>query len=392
MGQGGLRRMAVTVLVAAAGIGGVAAVPVVAAPARPAKAVVVAAAPATAVWSQPVRLTAAVTPRGGGAPQGGTVTFLDGATPVGQVVATTRNTTFVTSGLGPGEHTIRARYEGDAATAPTTSAPITVAVVRAATTVTVASASGPVVAGETAELRAVVAASAPASSLRRPTGTVTFARGAARATVRLNANGVATWRPRLPVGTHPITATYDGSATHDPSTAATVEQEVARASTVDQASTGPRVGEASIADDAESSLWVGQVFDAGRTGLLDAVGLDLVRSGDPASSLIVTIRPAPGGIIGDEVLGTGTLPLSAIPTTRTGELIDVDLSVPAAVTAGRRYAVVVQLSYGPARTALVWPGTTAADGHPGAMVGADWRDWYYVWTADLVFRTWVRPA
>ena len=48
-----------------------------------AKAFTVSSAPTASVWSQAVRLQASITPKGGGVPKGGTVTFLATGAPVG---------------------------------------------------------------------------------------------------------------------------------------------------------------------------------------------------------------------------------------------------------------------------------------------------------------------
>ncbi len=63
-----------------------------------------------------------------------------------------------------------------------------------------------------------------------PTGNVTFKSGSITKTVALS-NGKATWRlPALAVGNHPVTASYAGDDTTDPSTAAAVNVKVTKAS------------------------------------------------------------------------------------------------------------------------------------------------------------------
>ncbi len=173
--------------------------PAGATPVKPAKAFVTTAAPVTSAWSQSVKLTAAITPRGGGAPRGGTVTFLSDGLPVGPAVATTRHTSITTSTLPPGTHTISATYSGDAVTAPSTSVQTaTITVAAAPTAITLRATRNPVPYEDRAEIKAAVLAVAPAVPTRRPTGSVTFSvDGCISSTVNLNANGVATWRPWL---------------------------------------------------------------------------------------------------------------------------------------------------------------------------------------------------
>jgi hypothetical protein len=76
------------------------------------------ASPNPSVLSQPVTLTATVTPP----PAAGSVTFYDGATAILGVSAVTGGkATLVTSLLGPGARSLQARYSGGANTGPSTS-------------------------------------------------------------------------------------------------------------------------------------------------------------------------------------------------------------------------------------------------------------------------------
>jgi hypothetical protein len=73
-------------------------------------------------YGQPVTLTATV---GEGADPGGTVTFDEGATPIGVGVVQNRTATLTVATLTPGEHTITASYSGDGGNQPSTSSPLT---------------------------------------------------------------------------------------------------------------------------------------------------------------------------------------------------------------------------------------------------------------------------
>jgi alpha-tubulin suppressor-like RCC1 family protein len=205
------RMAAAAALVAVLLVGWCGAIPAGSATSPPApKAIVLTATPAEAVYSQAVRMTVAITPKGGGAPRGGTVTFLADGSPIGTAVATTRNTTFSTKTLPPGTHTITAAYDGDAVTAPATSGATTVTVGAVPTTTTVRPVTATVASGDRAELKATVLAARPGTIPRRPSGSVRFSTGAFTATVRVNDNGVATWRRVLPDGVHTVSATYLG--------------------------------------------------------------------------------------------------------------------------------------------------------------------------------------
>jgi hypothetical protein len=308
-----------------------------------AKAIVVTAAPATGVFSQSVRLTVAITPKGGGTPKGGTVTFLDGDAPIGTATATTRNTTFTTSALAPGEHRITASYGGDPVTAPGDSTPVTVTVAKAATAVTLTT-TGTVEPGQPATLKATVRALAPAAASRRPTGTVVFTRGSAQARVAVNANGVATWRPTLAEGSHEIVATYEGNDTYEPSTSSAVLQQVAGArapSVVDQETTAPITEGKAVMDRFGVKVDLGEVFTAGMTGELDTVTIQVRRPEldlPLALPLQVRITTVSGGLPTGTVIGSGELDATTLPNVAT-HVVDVPLDVAAAVTAGTQYAL-----------------------------------------------------
>jgi hypothetical protein len=74
---------------------------------------------------QQVTFTATVSPHGGSPTPTGTVTFSDGATPLGSApVDGSGVATFSTSGLGVGAHSITATYNGDANFGGSTSAAV----------------------------------------------------------------------------------------------------------------------------------------------------------------------------------------------------------------------------------------------------------------------------
>ncbi len=155
----------------------------------------------------------------------GTVTFKDGATTLGTVPLDGGSATFVAGNLPVGTHAITASYSGDANTNGSTSAPLTQAVNKAATTTTVASSLNPSGTGQSVTFTALVS---PAAAL----GSVTFKDGATTlGTVSLS-NGRATFvAPNLSQGTHSITAVYAGDANNSNSTSTILTQSVRRPST-----------------------------------------------------------------------------------------------------------------------------------------------------------------
>ena len=199
--------------------------------ARAATTAAVAAAPNPAVVGQPVTLTAtvAVPAPGAGAPTG-TVTFLDGTTVLGTVPLTGLTAALTTAGLGAGRHVITARYDGDPNFAPATSAALAETVAKAGTTTTLATDGSPTAFGQVVTLTAGVAVTAPGAAPL--TGTVTFKDGAAVLGTAPLVGGVATLTTAgLKVGSHALTATYNGDAGTAVSTAAGVTQVVGQAGT-----------------------------------------------------------------------------------------------------------------------------------------------------------------
>jgi sugar lactone lactonase YvrE len=184
---------------------------------------------------QPVTFTAAVTGAAGSGPFSGSVTFNDGANPLGPPVPVNASglASYLTSSLSAGQHSITAVYGGDAAHSGSTSPAITQSVLEATSTTLVSSAN-PAAQGQSITLTATVAASGAATT--SPAGAVTFTDGAnPLATVPLNSSGIATLTTStLAAGLHSITATYNGDAANQISGSVSnlLQQEVLVASQV----------------------------------------------------------------------------------------------------------------------------------------------------------------
>ena len=169
---------------------------------------------ATPVFGQPVIITATVsaTAPGTGTPTG-TVTFTDennnvlgtatlSATGVGAISV---------NSLAVGGHTISVNYGGDA-NYQTSGNTTPVNVSKATTTTTNSSGTNPSVFGQTVNFTAIVTAVSP--GVGTPTGTVTFVdttTGVTLGTANVDGSGHAMLGvPNLTVGTHTVTATYNG--------------------------------------------------------------------------------------------------------------------------------------------------------------------------------------
>jgi hypothetical protein len=393
-----LAALASTVALAAGAVALPASAGAVPAP-RQAKAITLTASPAGSVWSQAVKLTASITPRGGGAPQGGTVTFVVGDTELGTAVATTRNTTLTTTSLPPGEHSLTVTYSGDARTAPGSSETVPVTVAPAPTTLALAPTQARVLAGRLAEVKATVRALAPASPGRRPTGTVTFTSSCRKGTVAVNANGVATWRaplcPGAP-GNRTIRATYTGSDRHAASAQASTTVRMVFP-TQDQQTTGDPGADVPVERHGGTVSSYAQTFVAGRTGqLVDVsfgVSWESVHGAVDAAPLEVTVQTVDaGGVPTGTVVGSGTVTTDTVAEGSV-RFVTLALAQPAPITTGTRYALVFEVDEQPEEAHGRWYlWTTQGDTYAPPLhrdVGAGWSPQ----THDLLFTTFVHtPA
>ncbi|HEY6968146.1 MAG TPA: Ig-like domain repeat protein [Candidatus Angelobacter sp.] len=172
------------------------------------------------VFGQSVTFTATVSPvaPGAGTPTG-TVTFLDGGSPIGSGVLSGGVATFATSALAVGNHTITTNYGGDGnfngSTGSLTGNPQVVN--KANTTTTVTSSANPSVFGQSVTFTATVSPVAPGAGT--PTGTVTFLDGGSPIGTGTLSGGIATFATSaLAIGNHTITTNYGGNGNFNGST------------------------------------------------------------------------------------------------------------------------------------------------------------------------------
>ncbi len=183
---------------------------------------VLTGAPNPANVDATVTYTATVTSPQGGTPSG-SVTFKEGATTVGTGTLASGVATFSTSYGTLGSHTLTAVYGGDSSYDPSTSAGFTENVLNGSTTSLVSSVN-PVGLGANVTYTATVASPQGGT----PTGSVDFKDGAAVVqTVALVSGQAAFTTSYGTVGSHSISAVYSGDATYNPSTSATVVENVA---------------------------------------------------------------------------------------------------------------------------------------------------------------------
>jgi hypothetical protein len=176
-----------------------------------------------------VTFTARITPQYGGQASG-TITFNDGATPLGSAAVSGNSAILTTSGLAIGTHYITAVYGGDANFTGSTSTPLTQVVTKAkaTTTTTLVSSMNPSVSGKPVTFTATVSSSAGI-----PTGKVEYLNGTTvLVTLRLTSGSVKYTTSKLPPGANNITAVYEGDSNNNGSTSAPVNQFVLAATTI----------------------------------------------------------------------------------------------------------------------------------------------------------------
>ena len=181
-------------------------------------------------YGTPVTFVVAVAPTGASAATG-TVNLLDG----GKQIATnslangTGQTTFSTSTLAVGSHSITVAYAGDLNYAAVTSTAVVQVVNQAQTSTAVTVTPTPGIAGGPAVLTAAVRVTAGVST---PTGAVTFTSGTATlGSATLGVAGTATLNTTFAVGAYSIVATYSGDANDAGSASAPVPLTVQIATT-----------------------------------------------------------------------------------------------------------------------------------------------------------------
>ena len=174
----------------------------------------------TAVFGQPVTLTAQFSPVTT-VSAGGQVQFLDGTAALGTAAPINGAATLTVSILSPGPHQVTASYAGDTNWAAGKSSAVTVTVTKAQTSTALAGSGISSTTGQVT-LTATVAAVAPGAG--SPSGTVTFVDNATHATIGATAlaGGIAalTGSPM----TDPVTAVYSGDENFITSTSAPLTQ------------------------------------------------------------------------------------------------------------------------------------------------------------------------
>jgi len=171
---------------------------------------------------QPVTFTATVSAKYPTIPDGDLVTFSDANVILGSAPLVGGTASYTTSSLSAKPHIIKASYAGSTNFAPSDRI-FTQEVDKNATTTVLISSPNPSVYGQAVTFTATVAS----AGVSAPTGRMTFTGGTITIGSAAVSGGVATFKkPKLAVGSHSITATYDGDAVSAKSTSSAVIQVV----------------------------------------------------------------------------------------------------------------------------------------------------------------------
>jgi hypothetical protein len=175
-------------------------------------------------FGQAVTLSATIQTAFGGSATG-TITFLDGTTSLGTATVSSNAAQLSLSSLSAGSHSITAKYNGDANFSGSTSAALAQTVNQASATTAVASSLNPSTFGQTVTFTASV----QSLSGGTPTGNVTFFDGAiSLGSVNLSGSSAQLSLASLSLGSHSITAKYNGDSNYTASTSAAVTQSVSQ--------------------------------------------------------------------------------------------------------------------------------------------------------------------
>jgi hypothetical protein len=215
----------------------------------------------------------------------GTVTFFDGSKSLGTGTISGGAASFNATGFSGGTHSITAVYSGDTNFAGSTSAPFSVTVVAAATTLNLVANPATIVFGSSTTLTATVSNTAA-------TGTVTFKDGAATIGTATIASGIASAAvSSLLGGTHTITAIYSGDTNYSGSTSGATTVTVTTLATTTSVAANPSTASfgSSVTLSATITPAGGSPSEGGKVTFTDGatvLGSGTVTNG--AASLIVS--------------------------------------------------------------------------------------------------------
>jgi hypothetical protein len=328
----------------------------------------------TAVYGQPVTLTATVLNTQTAATPSGNVTFYDGATKVGTApVGAGGVATLTVSTLGAGKHELTASFSDPAGNFVSSGslAAESLTITRASTTTGLTTTTTTPVFGQAVTFTATVASVAP--STVTPTGSVTFKDGTTvLRTVLLSGGSASLTITNLAVASHSITVIYNASANFKPSGSATSAVTVSQDATtavVTSSVSSPVYGQAVTLKATLTAMSPGSGKPTGTVSFYD--GLTFLGTA-PLSSGVASIKTtalAVGGnsitvVYGGDVNFLGTTSAALSLTVRQDATRAVVTSSSATAQHGTAVTLTATLLAGvpgsgtPTGTVSFWDGST----------------------------------
>jgi hypothetical protein len=245
-------------------------------------------APNPSKFGEYVVLTATVTSAASCGTPAGLVTFRDGAIPIGSgFLDGSGVATIAVCNLTVGSHPLMAHYGGDSSFSSSDSASSSQTVNKDDTMTSLSSSVNPSVFGQLITLSAAVVGVSPCTGT--PQGTVTFKEGAMDlATISLSSGEASFLFNSLPVGSHSITAVYNGDAEHNASPASAVLTQVVNkdpTTTTLSSSTNPAVyGQTITLQASVTANAPGAGFPSGTVDFKDITGATTLCTGNGAGA------------------------------------------------------------------------------------------------------------
>lgn len=176
------------------------------------------------VYGQPTTLSSTVSVSGGTGTPTGSVTFNDGANPLGSASLSNAQANLTISSLSAGPHSLSAAYSGDSNFPASTSSPLSQVVNPASTVTALSSTSNPSTLNGSITLTASLSVVSPGAGT--PTGTISFQDGSSvLEAAPVNAAGQATFSTTsLSVGAHSLLASYSGDSNFQASSGTLTQQ------------------------------------------------------------------------------------------------------------------------------------------------------------------------
>jgi len=262
-----------------------------------AAAVALSASPTSASLGSNVTLTATIT----GSTPSGTVIFRDGGATLATVAVASGTASFSTSTLAIGSHNISAQYSGDSNNTAATSAAVTVSMGKATPTLSLASSAATL--NEQAPLTLTATLAGGAS----PTGTVSFMDGASTlGTVPLSGPSASLTLSTLAVGSHNLSAVYNGDSSNNSLISSSVSVSVA--------SIRPTAGSVSPATGSalgNTRVTISGARLAGASSVSFGGAAARIISNSDTELVVITSAHAPGSVDIVVVAASGTATVTA---------------------------------------------------------------------------------